>query len=626
MQLTSGQHASVGVTYRTDDDVVQQRKRKINEMRQGERHAYCWLGPERMQDGEPPPQSVVPDDEARNLFRTFVKERDPDKRYETFRKIVGLAWPEGSQGGFCWHPWAEWAARMMCRERYLAILGCSASGKTTVAALWAMVNWLVAPMQTLVMVTSSTLSASRRRVWGQITDMFQNCKFVLPGKLTDNAGMLRSYTGKGLGYTNRAGLWLISVEKNKEKQLLGRIIGAHQERMIFVADEMTELTDVIVDAALNNLGTAPEFQLIGLGNFADKRDPLGKFSEPETGWDSVTVDDIEWKTKLGYCIRFDGTRTPNLDHPTDKWRFLYGRDQLHRHQKVLGEKSGMFWRFCRSFPAPAGHSTEYVTDQELALGYSDSQIVWLEEPIRVIGIDAAWGRRADSCWAALVQWGTARLDDGRNMPLIHLERWAPIRDDATDKVTPVSLQLVRQIAELIQVEGVRPEYVAMDASGGGALLADRLDELLGAKIRRIYFAAQPTVMPLSVDSPTPASEICTSRAVELWELAKRFLLAGQLRGITPEVAEEMRWRAYAAPDRRGRIVLEPKEVMVDDRKVRPHRWDAACTAIGLLRDEFGVLPGGRAAVSGRPLAIQSEPVYSKANRAYRGLALAGARL
>jgi hypothetical protein len=99
---------------------------------------------------------------------------------------------------------------------------------------------------------------------------------------------------------------LIAGDRAKEKENIGKLIGAHNKRVILLADELTELSPALVDAARSNLVVNPYFQMIGAGNFASIYDPFGVNAEPAGGWGSVTPDFDEWETKDGLCLRFDG--------------------------------------------------------------------------------------------------------------------------------------------------------------------------------------------------------------------------------------------------------------------------------------------------------------------------------
>src|SRR5687767_10514558 len=74
-----------------------------------------------------------------------------------FKNIVNVLLPKGSRKHFSWTPWAERMLEAACQNKYLAVAGCASSGKTEFFALWGIVNFLADPLNTLVLVTSTSL-------------------------------------------------------------------------------------------------------------------------------------------------------------------------------------------------------------------------------------------------------------------------------------------------------------------------------------------------------------------------------------------------------------------------------------------------------------------------------------
>ncbi|NDE16406.1 hypothetical protein EBZ80_15890, partial [bacterium] len=112
-------------------------------------------------------------------------EKGGETREHHFKRIVSALWPEDGPKPFVWHPWAERMLEASCANQYLAVAGCASSGKTDFFAVWAIVNFISAPYDTMVLVTSTTLKDSRKRIWGSIRDYWQAAP-PLPGKLVDS--------------------------------------------------------------------------------------------------------------------------------------------------------------------------------------------------------------------------------------------------------------------------------------------------------------------------------------------------------------------------------------------------------------------------------------------------------
>ena len=107
-----------------------------------------------------------------------------------------------------------------CNYNFSSVSGCASSSKTDTAAVWGIVNWLAAPLDTKVLCTSTTLRESRKRIWGSIEDYWN----ALPdgirvvGKLASSFGLIRLSDAMGVRGSEKCGIELIPGEKKREKR------------------------------------------------------------------------------------------------------------------------------------------------------------------------------------------------------------------------------------------------------------------------------------------------------------------------------------------------------------------------------------------------------------------------
>ena len=110
--------------------------------------------------------------------------------YRHFRKACLILWPNLS-----WNPWLERAIRSLCEYQWVAWAGCGASGKTFAAGLYSMVWFLAAPLQTSIILTSTTAKMIRKRAWPVIQDLHRTCKDGFPCHLVDSKTTLQAVRG-----------------------------------------------------------------------------------------------------------------------------------------------------------------------------------------------------------------------------------------------------------------------------------------------------------------------------------------------------------------------------------------------------------------------------------------------
>lgn len=538
-----------------------------------------------------------------------------------FKRCARMLWPTPEECGekrgkaFYWHPWAERGLSVLCRYQYPALSGCASSGKTELGAIWALINWLCAPSETLVLVTSTSLKDSRKRIWGSIVEHFQAVP-GLPGKLIDSEGIIRTMGADGK-ISDRCGIALIAGDKRKEREAIGKLIGIKAKRLIMVADELPELSPALVEAALSNLASNEGFQMVGLGNFASIYDPFGEFSAPKDGWESVSINDEEWETKLGWCIRFDGLKSPNIQMGKDEWPFLYNSKTLSKHRETLGDKSSGFWRFCRSFPAPEGSEDAIFVESHFLMGkaYEPSR-PWLSAPTKIAAFDPSYTSGGDRPFLRLGEYGIAV--DGK--PQLVLHKSYTIRENVLLKEVPRSHQIVEQVVKHCLQFGVERKHFGCDTTGGGSVFADMFDarkDWDSGKVWRVCFGGAPSELPISRWERTTARDKYVDKVTELWHVAQEFVADGQIRGVPRELARELKSRVYEmVKGAQTRKVAESKRDMRDRLGYSPDDGDSFCILVDLVRNRLGARIGS---VDSRRNVKQTDwqQAVRDANRVYR---------
>ena len=510
-----------------------------------------------------------------------------------FKKLVDLCWGKDNQAmQFVWHPWAEKMNEVVHSWKYPALNGCASSGKTYFLAAFAIVNWLVHPLNTLVMVTSTDLKASRKRIWGAIVELFMAAPF-LPGKLVDSQGMINMVNEFGNKMPDKSGISLVAGERKKEKEALGKLIGAKNKRVILIADELPELSEAILETALGNLDSNPYFQMIASGNFKSRYDPFGTFCLPKAGYDSLTVDSTEWETMLGYCVRFDGMKSPNIlegRSGKDLYPGIYGPKQLEGHRRDLGENSASFWRMCRSYESQMGHNDSIYTEADFIAGNAYGSAVWRDEPTVISGMDPAFTNGGDRSIQWIAKWGMTI----EGIQVLRLEKMYILRENVLLKEHTRNFQVAKQFIDNCKTHGVSPQNAGLDTTGAGAVLADIVCELWGtANITRVDFSGAPSEMQVRAYDEKTSKQSYDRKVTELWYVGLEFTKHRQVRGLTPELARELKARQYDTLKSADglKIRAEPKSDMKERLGFSPDEADAFAVTLHVARERLGALAG-----------------------------------
>lgn len=507
-------------------------------------------------------------------------------KFGHFKNAVDLWFnaPE-SKKHFDWHPWAIEMAEEACKNNYLAVAGCASSGKTDFAAIWAIINWLALPLETMVLVTSTSLKDSRKRIWGSVREYFM-ARPGLPGKLVDSYGLIRleDPTGEYSG-SDKCGIALIAAEKKMEKDAVGKLIGFKNSRVILIADELPELSEAILEAAYGNLSRNPFFQLIGLGNPNSHYDAFGSFARPKKGWASISSEDRRWETDRGICLRFDGKYSPNIMAGETIYPYLLTQDRYDNDARLFGENSATFWRMIRGFWSPTGTSEGVYTESEIIQYKADESTVWYGEPIPVAALDPSFTNGGDRSAAVFGHYGKNK--DG--LWTLNYDSVEFLREDITDKNTPRTFQIARQFVDLCLTKGVDPKNVAMDVSGGGGPFADVLTSMWSNQFYRVNFAGKASDQPISVFDQTKSCDRYANRVTEIWFSGKELIRTGQLKGVFFTLAKEMCARLYISEkSSTSKVRVEPKPLMKARTGESPDIADAAFILLDLCRARLGM--------------------------------------
>jgi hypothetical protein len=505
--------------------------------------------------------------------------QSPGKLFH-FKQVVDLLWNHpDSKMPIEWTPWLERMIEAAFEHKYLAVAGCASSGKSQAYALWAIVNFLMKPWATLVIVTSTSLKESRKRIWGAITDLWRAVP-GLPGKLVDSVGMIRMDDGSDTKYGDRCGIALVAAERKKEREAVGKLVGIKQQRVIFIADELPELGESILEAAYTNLSNNPFFQLIGIGNPASYYDPFGQFATPKDGWGSVTVEDEEWETERGHCLHFDAHKSPNIIAGHVVYPWMITPQNLAESADKLGDNSPGYWRMYRGFWCPTGSDTSIYSESDIVKYGADQRVEWIDKPTKVAALDPSFSANGDR---SILYFGFVGVDTSGKR-VVCLDHYEELREDVTNKEEPRAFQIARQFKDKCEAWGVAPQDAAYDASGGGAPFGDVVDALWSRKVLRVQFGGKASEKPVSLTDRVPGHERYANRVSELWWTGKELIRNKQLFGVCRELVREMTERQYTTEKGLSmRIRVETKS----DMKVRigksPDISDAAFILVELCR-------------------------------------------
>lgn len=386
-----------------------------------------------------------------------------------------------------------------------------------------------------------------------------------------------------------------SLRKSKEKTAVGKFIGIKQKNVVVIADELSELSESILQAGLTNLSKNPRFQLIGMSNPASRYDAFGVWAQPEKGWDSVDNDADEWKTKYGgHYLRLDGERSPNILAGENIYPWLPTEEKLAEDRELLGPDSRGYKRMVSAVFFESDEEETIYTETGIARSGSMGSVAWKGTPVACAGLDPAFSNGGDRC---ILYTGLVGYDQSGQY-VCELKDFIPLLDDATNSAVPRSYQIVKMLRDELQKRKIDPSNLAVDSTGAGNPFCDIIEAEGLSNILRVSFGGKPSEKKVSVNSKLIGTELYANRCSELWFAGKELIRTRQLFGISNELAAEMtgrRFDMYKSGSLKMKVETKP------DFKSRlgksPDIADAAFLCIDVARQRLGL-------VAAEPLRIK----------------------
>lgn len=512
------------------------------------------------------------------------------------RAAIELLWGKDNEyKTFIFNPWSDRMLEEACKHKYLSIAGCASSGKSLFFACYAIVMWLVDPVHTTVLVTSTSLKESRGRIWADIEDHWnaaqRRFEDALPGKLVSSLGLIKLLDPtKQFDQSERSGIHLVACEQRAEKEAISKMIGFKNKRFVFIGDELPELSAAILQAATSNLDSAEKefFQLVGTGNPNSIYDPHGVFSKPKAGWKSVHPGIYEWETDLGYCIRFDAEQSPNILAGKVLYKWLPTQTLIDEKRRILGEESLAYWRMIRSFWCATGGSESVVSEADI-IGFDCEEHVkqWKDgfQTVFVAFLDPGYTNGGDRSIAYLAKYGV-NADNGK-WTLDFLEYRALFEDTMNTKVAR-NFQIAQKFKDLCAEWKVTPDNAGVDDTGAAAF-GDIVHTVWSQQVIRVNFGGAPSDLQVSAHEKTLASDKYKNRVTEIWACIREYIRCGQIKGIKPDLGVELTARRMVSKksgiDLKSQV--EPKEKMkMRTNGVSPDIADAALGCLTIVRQKY----------------------------------------
>ena len=453
--------------------------------------------------------------------------------------------------GRIWNNYYLDVASKLCDFQHTLLTGPASANKTYGVASFDFTSWICAPHETLVMVSTTSGSASERRIWADIKDFHREAKYeecgIEPiGEVVEYLKAIVYDPGKQLGgsdknsrdFRNCIQVIPIATDSSGESAL-ATIQGSKNKFVNWTLDEMAQMQEGVTRPN-GNLSQNPHYQFIGIGNANDVTDPHGRDCMPYGGIESLNIDaDREWTSATGKSVLFlHGDESPN-NHPyidqstitkvTD-YPFPYASNKLSADRTAIeygygnkeeGEATSDYWKFCKGFWPPATATSALYTKNLF-----QEHDALKEGDVLVSGVRTfAAGDFAFSCGGDSNSFYTIKFGftaQGKKQ-LVFAKEGISVRSKAKSNKEFIK-QTAHSFIDLIAAHGVRFKDFGGDIGNDAALTfnemskAGKTHELVG--ISSVGAAGEPKKYK--------------NKVTELWFKARDLIKTGLCRGINTQ--------------------------------------------------------------------------------------------
>lgn len=520
-------------------------------------------------------------------------------RFEHFKAMVSEVWGyEGSTWPWEWNPNAVSIIEEKMNEKWLMVAGHASSSKSQSMVVWGVVNYLLDPWNTKVIVTSTTLKQAKRKIWAEVDQCWHQAirhraktygismdeaERQLPGKFMAD-GIIR-YRGQN-GETDAAGMEVIAGDSASAKDSVEKLQGMKRQRIFVLLEELASLEPALMNTVTGNLMANPNTDIIGAFNPDSHYDEAGKASEPIEGWGSITHDSIRWRNKRGITLRFDGAKSPNVVAGETKWRGLLTKQVYEQKEIELGKDSKFFWSQYRGFWSPTGSKESVFTEEEILQYGADKPVAneWISPPAMCAFMDPSYEHGGDRAFLSVGKCGDAMIE-GRSRKVLSYTELIQLDADINKKEDKTE-QIVDKFVEECKRRGISPENAGYDATGASALYSV-IKIKWSDKVMAVKFGEKASDAPISKVDKRPASDEYSRISDEIWYAAKPLIRSHQIKGLQPDAILEMTNRTFKRKN--GKIQLETKDEMKERALRSPDRADAVLGLSHLCRQRLGLV-------------------------------------
>lgn len=485
------------------------------------------------------------------------------------------------------------------------VMGGASSSKTYSGVAWLLLDWVLDPEWTQVLLVGPDRDHLKRNAFGDLIRLHESSVLPLPGK-ADTESLSTSKT-RGMGFfavaldRTPAASAKLKGAKTKPRDVVHPRFG-RSSRLRVLLDEAQQVPVNAWPMLLNlisNLESKEHLKIFAAANPDDEYSQYGKNCRPVGGWAGLARTEETWTSETGWTVvRLNAMFSENVRARRVIFPRLIDYDKVQSIIRGAGgdeEAASVYTQVYGMFP-PHGASQAIVAKAHVESAKGE----WIFEgrTTTYLSNDPAYtGDRPATCSA---RFGRARAWRDEAGTIHHLKFPKNVLQlDAVGQLSRGDTQeMADQVFQLARELSLSPECFAIDRTGIGQGLHDLVRRQWQSKVRRspiadtvdilgVHYAESATEVKIAQEDVAAPCELYANVATEVWYALARWFELGLIRigkGVELAAIEEIVSRRASRSSARGkRLAVEGKDAYKARGNSSPDFADAICLVLHCVR-------------------------------------------
>ena len=467
------------------------------------------------------------------------------------------------------------------------VMGCGSSSKTYSGIAYMLLDWLLDPEWTKVLLVGPTLTHLQQNAFGDLCRLHDQSVIPLPGRADSRTLCINKLVGFGFhtialaaGDADSAKLKGHKVKARSHRHPLF----GYDSRVRILIDEAQNVPTNVWNQLLNvfsnkgsdlvGAGSVERLKIFAAANPSDEYSRYGKNCVPVGGWSKITTTQEEWTSETGWhVIRLNAMLSENVQ---SRYPIFPRLQTFEGVQGIIRGAGGddnapiVYTQVYGMFPPQGSMDTIIKKDH---VNKSFGEWIFKSNYVRYLSNDPAYTGDRPATATARVGYAEAWRDQAGEIHKLARGIMA-IQLDSTGQLARGDTQdMADEIFSLVRGMQVVPECFSIDRTGAGQGLHDIVrrqwkNKVNGSQdgepvdILGVHYGEAPSTQKIQEEDTLTPDLMYDTVAAEMWYATAKLFELGVIRigkGVSMEAVQELLGR------RGGRSSTKARKMIVESK-------------------------------------------------------------